>query len=308
MNGWVNVVLYFPRYMMIAGITVLALAFCLPELRQMDNRTLKNPAAGAERQIDPERGARASCSPGLMAAFMSNFAATINSAPAYLVNDIYKRFINPGVRPAKLVGLSRLTSVVFLVIGIVFGVLTTSINEAMMWLVGALYGGFVVANLLKWYWWRFNGYGYFWGMVTGIGGAMVVPKIMHLIWGPGLNDLYTFPLIFLVSLFGSICGTLATEPEDEEILKKFYKTVNPWGCWGHIREKVIAADPAFVPNRDMVHDLTNVAVGIVWQLCLVTLPIYIVLQQWTVAGGILVLLAATSIHMKFRWYDRLEKA
>ena len=46
----------------------------------------------------------------------------------------------------------------------------------MMWLVGALYGGFVIANVLKWYWWRFNGYGYFWGMVAGIGGAMVVPE------------------------------------------------------------------------------------------------------------------------------------
>ena len=35
MNGMVNVVLMFPRYMMIAGITVLALAFCMPELRRM---------------------------------------------------------------------------------------------------------------------------------------------------------------------------------------------------------------------------------------------------------------------------------
>ena len=34
---------------------------------------------------------------GLAAAFMSNFAATLNAAPAYVVNDIYKRFINPDV-------------------------------------------------------------------------------------------------------------------------------------------------------------------------------------------------------------------
>ena len=32
---------------------------------------------------------------GLLAAFMSNFAATVNAAPPYIVNDIYKRFINP---------------------------------------------------------------------------------------------------------------------------------------------------------------------------------------------------------------------
>jgi len=32
---------------------------------------------------------------GLLAAYMSNFAATVNAAPPYFVNDIYKRFINP---------------------------------------------------------------------------------------------------------------------------------------------------------------------------------------------------------------------
>jgi len=32
---------------------------------------------------------------GLAAAFMSNFAAPSTPAPAYVVNDIYKRFINP---------------------------------------------------------------------------------------------------------------------------------------------------------------------------------------------------------------------
>ena len=108
---------------------------------------------------------------------MSNFAATINAAPAYVVNDIYKRFINPNAGGKREVALSRITAIVFLVIGIVCGVLSTSITEAMMLLVGALYGGFVIANVLKWYWWRFNGYGYFWGMVTGIGGAMVAQLV-----------------------------------------------------------------------------------------------------------------------------------
>ena len=32
---------------------------------------------------------------GLLAAFVSTFAATLNAAPAYLVNDVYRRRINP---------------------------------------------------------------------------------------------------------------------------------------------------------------------------------------------------------------------
>jgi hypothetical protein len=35
MNGMVSVVLMFPRYMMTAGITVLALTFCLPQIQAM---------------------------------------------------------------------------------------------------------------------------------------------------------------------------------------------------------------------------------------------------------------------------------
>ena len=45
MNGMVNVVLYFPRYMMITGITVLALAFWMPELRAMEKPRLRAAAA-----------------------------------------------------------------------------------------------------------------------------------------------------------------------------------------------------------------------------------------------------------------------
>jgi Na+/proline symporter len=314
MNGMVTLVLMFPRYMMIAGITVLALAFCMPEIR----------AAGSG--LDFEKilpmvlsehipvGVLGFLLAGLAAAFMSNFAATLNAAPAYVVNDLYKRFINPNAGGKKEVALSRIVSLIFLVVGIVFGFLTNRITDVMMWLVGGLYGGFVVANMLKWYWWRFNGYGYFWGMTAGILSAMLLPESAFF---PGfaklagihvVNALYLIPAVIACSVVGCLAGTWFTQPEDDETLKKFYKTVNPWGWWGPVRAKVVAEDPSFAPNRSAARDLMNVAVGIVWQLCLVTLPIYIVLHQWFIAAGILALLVATSAFMKFNWYDKLEKA
>jgi solute:Na+ symporter, SSS family len=317
MNGMVTGVLMFPRYMMIAGITVMALAFTMPELQSM--------AAPDFEKILPlvlstqvPTGVLGFLLAGLAAAFMSNFAATLNAAPAYVVNDLYKRFINPNAGGKKEVMLSRVVSLIFLAIGIVFGLLTSRITEVMMWLVGSLYSGFVVANVFKWYWWRFNGYGYFWGMVAGIVGAMVVPELAKYalahsetlkgIFGENFNMIYTFPVLFVISLTGCIAGTLLTKPEDDAVLKKFYRTVNPWGWWGPIRAKVIAEDPSFLPNRNAARDLTNVAVGIVWQLTLVTLPIYIVLQQWKAVAGIAVVLVATSTIMKFNWFDKLEKA
>ena len=124
MNGLVNVVLYFPRYMMIAGLTSWRLAFCMPQLRAMDKPDFEKLLPIVLTQYVPA-GVVGLLLAGLLAAFMSNFAATINAAPAYLVNDIYKRFINPHSSARTHVFLSRVASIVVLVIGILFGLLTT---------------------------------------------------------------------------------------------------------------------------------------------------------------------------------------
>jgi len=308
MNGMVNVVLYFPRYMMITGITVLALAFCMTDLKAMDKPDFEKILPIVLTQYVPA-GVVGFLLAGLLAAFMSNFAATINAAPAYIVNDIYKRFINPGVAPKAQVAMSRVACVVVLAVGILFGLLATRITDIMMWIVGALYGGYVMANVLKWYWWRFNGYGYFWGMVSGILSAMFMPDLAKLVLGhPVSNSLYLFPAIFLISAVGCFVGTFLGKPEEEETLKSFYKTVNPWGFWGPIRAKVVQENPSFRPNPNFRRDTSNVMVGIVWQLCLTALPIYIVLQHWSWVGAIAATLLVTSAILKFSWYDKLEKA
>jgi Na+/proline symporter len=306
MTAMVNVVLYFPRYMMITGITVLALAYCLPQLHAMDKPDFEKLLPIVMNQCIPA-GVVGLLLAGLLAAFMSNFAATINAAPAYIVNDIYKRFINPNNTGKAEVRMSRIASLAVLAVGILFGLLTTRITDVMMWIVGALYGAYVMANVLKWFWWRFNGHGYFWGMMTGIISAMFAPALVNKIAGHSINPLYTFPFIFGISIVGCLLGTFLGEAEDEAILKNFYKTINPWGFWGPIRQKVMQEDPAFKPNPNFGRDTVNVLVGIVWQLCLTALPIYIVLRQWPWAGGIAVLLVATSVFIKFNWYDKLEK-
>ena len=314
MNGMVNVVLYFPRYMMITGITILALAFWMPELRAMEKPDFERLLPMVLTR-DVPTGVVGLLLAGLLAAFMSNFAATINAAPAYIVNDIYKRFINSNTTPKADVAMSRLASLGVLVVGIVFGLLTTNILDVMMWIVGSLYGGYVIANVLKWYWWRFNGYGYFWGMLAGILGAMIVPelvpKIAPQIFPPQLaaiiqsNSLYVIPVLIVLSLAGCLLGTFLTEPEDAATLKHFYKTTRPWGFWGPIRDQVIAEDPTFQPNQNALRDCTNVAVGIVWQLCLTSLPIFLVLRSWNWAGPVFLLLIVLSIFIKLNWYDKL---
>jgi hypothetical protein len=126
--------------------------------------------------------------------------------------------------------------------------------------------------------------------------------------GHSVNALYLFPIILVISIIGCVLGTLLSEPEEDEILRNFYKNVRPWGFWGPIRDQVMKADPAFKPNGDFARDCFNVVVGIIWQLSMVTMPIYLVLRQWNWVGIIVATFVVTSAILKFNWYDKLEKA
>jgi hypothetical protein len=247
---------------------------------------------------------------------MSNFAATVNSAPPYFVNDIYKRFINPHASLKTYVRLSYLASFVVVVVGVLIGWNVTSVNSVVLWLVSGLWGGYTASNVLKWYWWRFNGFGYFWGMVAGIGSALLLPGVIGLAMDvPGflgrhpvnLSVTVIFPLVLIISLIGCFAGTLLTKAEDEEVLKDFYRRVRPWGFWGPILKKVLVEDPGFKRNRDFPRDMFNIAVGIVWQVTLVTLPLYIVIHEFGRAAIALAVVLGTSAILKLTWYDHLNE-
>ena len=139
-------------------------------------------------------------------------------------------------------------------------------------------------------------------MVSGIIPALIFPRIFDTL------DLYYFPLILLISILGAIIGTFAYPPTDEEVLKKFYKTVRPWGFWKPIHDKVIAEDPDFVNRSSWKRDLTNVSIGIIWQTAIVAIPIFFVLRKFSQTLICLVIIVVTSVFLKKNWYDKLEDA
>lgn len=313
MSSLVSVVLNPPRYFMIAGLTILALV-------NFDTLYKGGTSTPDFETILPQVmatyipvGLLGFLMAGLLAAFMSNFAATVNAAPAYIVNDIYKRYINPDADPKKLVRMSYLSSIGVVVVGITFGFLVESINEIMLWITAALWGGYTASNVLKWYWWRFNGQGYFWGMLTGIGTAIILPLLdqfgllsfLHN-WPLENNfNMNAFPIIFLCSLIGCFVATLVTKRDSDETLKYFYKTVRPWGFWGPVYKMVKAEDPTFQRNKNFRRDMGNVMVGIVWQVSLMALPVYLVIRNMPYFFICLGITVVTSIYLKMFWWNKL---
>lgn len=294
-------VLYIPRYLMVAGFAVLGLVYLGPELMG-DNIDFEKVLPLAIAKFVPA-GFQGLLLAGLLAAFMGTFSAFINAAPAYIVNDIYKKYINPNASDKKYVRLSIISSFVLVVVGITFGFFATSLNSLTLWITSALYGGYAAANVLKWIWWRFTGYGYFYGMLFGL-----IASTIKLFFFPEIVDIYIFPVILLASLLGCIVGTYSKPLENREAVKKFYRETRPWGFWEPIKKEVMAENPSFIPNMDFKRDAFNVVVGMVWQMVQVVLPIYFMIRNNVGLAISCALLFVSTYLLKKYWWNRLHEA
>ncbi|WP_370443859.1 sodium:solute symporter family protein [Aquimarina sp. AU474] len=302
MSGLTIVVLSIPRYLMIAGFAILGLVYLGPELQiagsGIDFETILPVAI--QRFIPA--GLKGLLLAGLLAAFMGTFAAFINAAPAYLVNDIYKKYIRPNASNKTYIRFSYLSSILIVIIGLLFGFFASSINTLTVWLTSALYGGYAAANMLKWIWWRFNAYGYFGGMLAGLIAASIVPGFF-----PETSAIYLFPIILLLSFIGCFLGVYLGKPDDMEVLKNFYKTTKPWGFWKPVYNQLKKEDPTFIANKDFWKDTFNCVVGVVWQMTFVLIPIYLLIREYEQLFVVLVLMIITSITLKYTWYNKLGK-
>jgi hypothetical protein len=199
-----------------------------------------------------------------------------------------------------LAGLAVVTT------GIVLGLFVIDVNSILQWIVSGLYGGYVAANMLKWHWWRFNANGFFWGMLAGIVPAIALAILKSFGVLHGL-DLYYWPILFLLSMAGSIIGSYAAPPTDIGTLKSFYRNVRPWGFWGPIHKIIAKEDPTFAGNKNFRRNLLNIVLGMIAQLCLTLLPMYIIL--WLKAPLLLTvaLLTIIILILKRTWWDRLNE-
>lgn len=294
-------VLYIPRYFMIIGFALLALVYLGPELTAMGTQVdFEQVLPLAINKFLPV-GLKGLVLAGFLAAFMGTFAAYVNAAPAYIVNDIYKKYINPNAPDKKLVRFSIISSLALVMVGIFFGFNAGSLNSLTLWLSSGLYGGYAAANFLKWIWWRFSGLGYFWGMLFGL-----VASTLKLFFFGEYIDIFVFPLIFGFSLLGCLLGTFVHPLPNMESIKTFYKQTRPWGFWGPVKKVVMAEDPDFVPNKDFKRDSFNIVTGIVWQMAQLVIPVYFMLRQNTemvIWSGVLLL---TSYLLKKYWWDNLK--
>lgn len=239
---------------------------------------------------------------GLIAAAMSTFDSTVNAGAAYWVKDIYQYLINPDATEKQLIRHSRWSSLGIVLLGVGLMYAFVSINDVWGWLTMGLSAGLMLPQLIRWYWWRFNGYGFAGSTLVGM-----VLAFGQKIFFPELGEMVGFAIISLGTLFSAVSITLMTSATADDTLTKFYEVTRPFGFWGRVRSQLSTSVTASV-KRENRRDLRALCVAIPWQLTLFLTPMVMMTKQWGVFFGLLGLLVVLSVALYFVWYRHLSVA
>ncbi len=240
----------------------------------------------------------------LLSGFLATFSSTVNGGAAYLVKDVYQRYINPEASDRTLIKASYVSSAGLIVAGIVISYFGSSINAAFTWIFGTLAAGILPPNVLRWYWWRLNGYGY----AAGVFGGMALSLgqiVLDTYTGEPLPLYIGFPVIAAASTVVTIGVSLITEATNIETLKNFYRKVQPWGFWAPARTEVLSEDPGFRRRISFGLEVFNTLVAMIGITALYISMLYLVLNRLDIGFALLATTAVCCVVLYFSWYKTL---
>lgn len=166
-----------------------------------------------------------------LAAFMSTITTHLNWGSSYLVNDIYKRFIDKNGTDRRYVLVSRIFTVVITILAGIFALYIKNIGKAWIFL-WAMSAGIGLVLILRWFWWRINA----WSEISALGSSIITILIMIIYTNAkGISlELKHQVIVIPVSITTWIVTTYLTSPEPVEKLQMFYDKIRPWGYWGPV--------------------------------------------------------------------------
>jgi SSS family solute:Na+ symporter len=236
---------------------------------------------------------------GFAAAYMSTVATQLNWGASYLVNDVYRRFLNKDATQKHYVGVSRLATVVLFLLSTLVTWQLSSVEGAWKFLL-AIGAGTGLVLILRWYWWRINA----WSEISAMLASFAVSAICFLTvpgrWFPRddpRNDSAIMLITVGVSTVIWLAVTFLTPAEDDAVLASFYRRVRPGGPgWAKVSE-TIGFGREQIPGGALAW--TNWVAGIVAVYSTLFGIGKIVLGEW--GTGLILLVIAT---IAFAWIAR----
>jgi Na+/proline symporter len=238
---------------------------------------------------------------GLMAAAMSTFDSTVNAGAAYWVKDLYQTFLRPDADEKELMFQSRLASVVIVTFALLFSLTINNINEIWGWITMGIGAGMFIPQVIRWYWWRFNGYGFAIGTIVGM-----VAAVMTKAFGGPIAEYNSFLIASGSSLVGCILGTYFTPATEKPVLSNFYKITRPFGFWGSIKKELPLEIQQKI-GKENQRDIIAIFFAVPWQVVLFLTGMMVVMKQWSNVMNLAVLLVFLSAGLYWFWFRHLSK-
>lgn len=158
-----------------------------------------------------------------------------------------------------------------------------------------------IPQLIRWYWWRFNGYGFAIGTASGMVAAVLTKAFAGYI-----PEYTSFMIASGSSLIGCLVGTYLTKPTDEKVLFEFYKITRPFGLWDSIRNQ-LPSDTLASINKENRRDIIATFFAVPWQVVLFLTGMMVVLKQWSNAMNLFGLLVILSAGLYWFWFRHLSE-
>lgn len=165
----------------------------------------------------------------LIAAYMSTISTHLNWGASYLVNDVYRRFINRRAPQKRLVLIGRLWTLVLMLISCSIAPFLESAKTAfdLLLQIGA---GTGLIFIMRWFWWRINALSELAAMLVSFIIATVF--FLHERFGLFFGDtqFHSWQKLLIgvaVTTCTWVAVTLLTRPSDMATLITFYQRVHP---------------------------------------------------------------------------------
>jgi Na+/proline symporter len=246
----------------------------------------------------------------LIAAYMSTISTHLNWGSSYVVNDFWKRFVQPEADERRLVLVGRISTVLMMVVAATLALWLKNALQAFQILlqIGA---GTGLLFILRWFWWRINAFSELTAMVVSFLVAIYV-ELLHPKLFPGAPMVEWVRLLVGVGIttVAWITVTYLTRPTDEERLRSFYRLVRPGGPgWRRVVAAASAAgDP--IEARDVPW---NLPLGILCMVigCLAVYSALFSIGYWiygqTALALLLTVIAAGSGIFLMRVWSRVNR-
>lgn len=173
----------------------------------------------------------------LAAAYMSTISTHLNWGASYLVQDVYRRFIDPQASERRLVLIGRLLTAALMLVACVVSLALSNALQAFQILlqIGA---GTGLLFLLRWFWWRVNAASELVAMTVSFLVAVYFQFAHAALFGVRLPGWLELVIGVVVTSAAWLATARLTPPADEAVLRDFVRRIRPDGPgWATVRRR-----------------------------------------------------------------------